>query len=572
MTAPAPITSEEFADGVEALLAEKGLFAVEPKTVRGVDYDRSFLLSNMSVRDMFAAKAAEFADRDFLVYGEERLTTAEAWSQAMRFANWLVTEKGVKPGDRVAIAMRNYPEWCIAYLGIAAAGAVIVPINSFWQADELRQGLTRAAAKIVVCDAKRGAAFLPCKEELGLTFVGAREEVEAADVTFAEIVNDSAISATPPQVRIDPDSDYCLIYTSGTTGKPKGVLLTHRSCINSVMSFSFLLNVAQRLRPEFPFVPENPSILVTLPLFHVTASHTVLLLSFLTGKKLVFLYRWDPVEAGKLIAKEKITNFIGVPTMAHDLTRHADPEDLVSLVDIATGGAKRPETQLAEQAETFPGKSMSSGYGLTETNALGTHITLQDFLDNPSAAGRVVPPVTQIEAFSEDGTQLSRGEKGEICIKSPANFRAYLEDEAATEAAFNDGGWFRTGDLGYVDEDGILYILDRAKDLIIRGGENISCLEVENMLLSFPGVDEACVFAVPDEKYGEIVGATVWSAKGQVDLEKLRAHTAEKLAAFKVPQRLWASPQSLPRGTTGKIDKRMIRQVTAMYPAHYSVD
>ncbi|MEM9989327.1 MAG: fatty acid--CoA ligase family protein, partial [Pseudomonadota bacterium] len=275
-------------------------------------------------------------------------------------------------------------------------------------------------------------------------------------------------------------------------------------------------------------------------------------------------------KAAELIKQEEITNMVGVPTMAHDLIQKASPEDLASLIDVSTGGAKRPETQVKDQKEKFERLNASSGYGLTETNAMVAHITLRDYQERPSSAGRAVPPLNQIEAFSEDGKKLPRGNEGEICIKSPLNFRAYLDDEEATKAAFHEGGWFRSGDIGYVDEENYVYILDRSKDLIIRGGENIGCLEVENALLSFPGVDEATVFAVPDERFGEIVGAVVYSESGDIDLQALRDHAAGELAAYKVPERIWTSPQTLPRGGTGKVDKRMTRQVALMHPAHWS--
>jgi acyl-CoA synthetase (AMP-forming)/AMP-acid ligase II len=567
---PAPLTGEELRETTEALISEGGMFAVMPMTVNGVDYDRVFAASNLSVRDLMAMKAAEFADREFITYGEERYSFGETWARAMRFANWLIDAQGIRPGDRVGIAMRNYPEWCVAYLGIVATGATVVPLNAWWESAELRDGIRRAELRVIVCDAKRAGMIAPAKDELGLFFIGAREEVPEADARLSDIIGDEALPATTPQVQIDPDLDFCLLYTSGSTGKPKGALLTHRSAINSILSFSFLLNVAQRLRPEYPFVPEDPTVLLSLPLFHVTASHSVFLLSFLTGKRLVFLYRWDAKAAADLIEKEKVTNVIGVPTMAHDLVMNAGPGQLDTLVDIATGGAKRPPSQLEAQTERKPGLGMSSGYGLTETNALGTYITLQDYLDRPASAGRAIPPVTRVEALSGDGKILPRGEQGEICIKSPATFRAYLDDAAATRAAYHEGGWFRTGDLGYIDEEDYLFIVDRVKDLIIRGGENISCLEVENALLAADGVTEATVFSVPDERFGEIVGAVIYGADRAPDPKAVRDAVARELAAFKVPEKIWVSPQQLPRGATGKVDKRQTRQIAIMHPPHWS--
>ena len=566
----APFTRDELREGTEALLAEGGMYAVMPQEIRGVTYDRVFALSSLSLREVLAARAAENADQTLIVYEDERLTTGEVWARAMRFAHWLGGQ-GVGQGDRVALAMRNYPEWVIAYLGIIASGACVVPLNAWWQADELTRGLERSGAKMVVADQKRAERVEGARSRLGLTIIAAREAVPGADHRLDAILSDASLPTTPPQVPIDPESDFALMFTSGSTGEPKGALLTHRSVVSAILSWSFQLEVVKRLRPEFPFVPENPAILLALPLFHCTASHAIMLLSFLTGRKVVFMYRWDPKEAARLIREEKITNFTCVPTMAHDLVEAAEPGDLDTLVDIGTGGAKRPESQMQHQREAAPDVAASSGYGLTETNALGTHITLTDYDQRPSSTGRVIQPVTEVAAFAEDGARLADGETGEICLRSPAVFRGYMDDEAATRAAFHPDGWFRTGDLGHVDADGFVFIVDRLKDLVIRGGENVSTLEVENALLAQEGVDEAAVFSVPDEQMGERVGAVVWSQGGELDLAAVREGAAARLAAFKVPERMWLAPQRLPRGNTGKTDKRTTRAIALANPPHLSV-
>ena len=464
----APFTTEELEAATETLLAEGGQFAAAPMTIRGVDYPLVFLLSSMSLRDVLAMKAAEFADAELVVFGEERLTTAEVWARAMRFANWLHRE-GYGQGDRVAVAMRNYPEWVTAYLGAVAAGACVVPLNAWWSAEELARGAERSSSRVAVVDAKRGERLAPHAERLGLRLVGAREDVPQAELSLEAILADDALPTTPPQVVIDPESDFALMFTSGSTGEPKGAQLTHRSVVSAILSWSFQLQVAQRLRPDHPFVPKNPGALLALPLFHVTASHAVFLLSFLTGRKVVFLYKWDAQEAARTIRAERLTNFTCVPTMAQELIEAAAPGDLVTLTDLATGGAKRPESQTARQRERLPSVAASSGYGLTETNALGSVITLADYDLHPASTGRPILPVTQIASFGEGGERLAAGVVGELCVKSPANFRGYMDDEAATRAAFHEGGWFRTGDLGFVDDEGFVTIVDRLKDLIIRG-------------------------------------------------------------------------------------------------------
>ena len=564
-----PVSKEEFQKGIEAVLAAGAPFDVVPQTIRGVDYPRVFALSNLSLREVLALKTAEHKDKEFIVYEGERFTTGEIWARSMRFANWLKSQ-GVGPGHRVAIAMRNYPEWCVAYLGIVCAGATVVPLNAWWQSDELRYGIETSEAKFVVLDAKRGEMMLPYKEELDLVFVAGREEVGSQDHHMHAILADDSISMDMPQDPIDPDSDYCLLYTSGSTGRPKGALLTHRGVLTAVLSWSFLLAVLDHLRPEVKLTPDNPGMLLNLPLFHVTGLHSMFLLGYLAGRKLVFTYRWDPAQAAQIIREEKLTNFIGVPTMAYELIKAASPGDLDTLVDIGTGGSKRPEAQVSLQNEMFPQISASSGYGMTETNALGTHIALGDYVRVPNSTGRAIPPVTEVKAFDEDGNQLPDGETGEICIKSPATMRGYLNNQEATDAAFLPDGWFRTGDVGLIDDEGYIIIKDRLKDMIIRGGENISCLEVETVLHAVEGVDEVAVFAVPHETLGEVVGAAIFG-RDDLDLAAVRDHAAARMAAFKVPTRIWRSPGMLPRGSTGKIDKKIIREVTKEHAAHFQL-
>ena len=565
----APITSAEIEAARAKLLEAVPQFACSPQTIRGVAYERVFNLSALSLREVLAARAAENADAELVVYEDERMTTAEVWGQAMRVANWL-HGRGIGQGDRVALAMRNYPEWLIVYLGIVSSGACVVPLNAWWQAEELQRGAERSGATLAFVDAKRGERLVPAKERLGLTLVGAREEVIDADLRLEEILADEGLADTPPPVPIDPDSDFALMFTSGSTGEPKGAILTHRSAVSAILSWSFQLEMFKLLRPEHDFVPDDAGILLALPLFHVTASHAVALLSFLTGRKIVMTYRWDAAEAADLIERERLTNFTCVPTMAYELVQAARPGQLDTMVDIGTGGAKRPEAQRAIQREKLPAIGATSGYGLTETNGLGTAITLADYDEHPSSTGRVIEPVTQIACFSEDGARLPDGETGEICIRSPAVFRGYMDDEAATKAAFHEDGWFRTGDLGRIDVDGFVFILDRLKDIIIRGGENVACLEVENALLAQDGVDEAAVFSVPDEQLGERVGAVVYSRSQTLDLQAVRDGAAAHLAGFKVPERMWTAPAPLPRGNTGKTDKRTTRAIALETPPHWS--
>ncbi|NHK26573.1 acyl--CoA ligase [Parvularcula flava] len=564
----APITGPELQEKIDAKLAEGGLFATMPITVRGVEYPRVFAASNMSLRDLMAMKAAEFKDAEFMVYEDERYTIGEVWQKACRLAQVLIGDYGIKPADRVVIAMRNYPEWCIAYLGIIAAGATVVPLNAWWREEELHYGMRDCEARLVIGDAKRLGYLAPVKEEMGLTFIAAREPSEHADADLEDLIA-NAPSADMPQVAIDADSDFCILYTSGSTGRPKGAMLTHRSVINAVLSWSFLQQVVNELRPDAKIIVENAVILLSLPLFHVTASHSVFLLSWLTGRKIVFMYRWDVDEALRLIKQEKITNLAVVPTQSHEVIEHAKPGDLDTVTDIVTGGAKRPAHHVAEMTDKFPAVRASSGYGLTETNALGCHNGLSEYLAKPDSAGRPIPPVTEFKIFNDKMEEMPPGEVGEICVKSPATFRGYLAMPKETEKALTKDGWFRTGDLGKIDEEGFLYIVDRLKELIIRGGENVSCLEVENEIYKFDGVQETAVFGVPDEKMGEVVGAVVYAGEGKtIDPQALRDFLLQHVAGFKVPEKIWISPQKLPRGSTDKLDKKFIAKTAIQFPPH----
>ncbi|MEE9329142.1 MAG: class I adenylate-forming enzyme family protein [Parvularculaceae bacterium] len=564
------ISTAEMTKAVDQLLDAGGMMAVSPMTIRGVDYPRVFDLSSVSLRDVLAMATAETQDKTFMVYEKERYTIAQTWQIACKFADILQSKYNIGPGDRVALAMRNYPEWCTAYLGIMSTGATVVPINAWWKSEEIQYALEDCGAKIVIGDAKRLGYLAGVKAKLGLTLIAAREASAVADADYAELISQSTATQMPT-TPIDPESDFCILYTSGSTGKPKGALLTHRSIVSAILSWSCLLEAIKLARPGIDIAPENGGALLALPLFHVTGANSIFLLSFLTARKLVFLYRWDARTAIELIDAEKLTNFTSVPTMSKEIIDAAKPGELSTLIDITTGGAKRPASQAQAQKDKLPSANVSSGYGLTETNALGCHNFLGDYLERPESTGRVVPPVTEIKIFDPEGKELAAGEVGEVCIKSPACFRGYLNLPDQTAKALSSDGWFHTGDLGKIDEDGFVYIVDRLKDLIIRGGENISCLEVESAIHDYEDTQEVTVFSVPDDRFGEIVGAVIYPKQTkEFDCEGLIAVLAKHLAGYKLPEKIWISPQQLPRGTTGKIDKNFAKKTALNFPPHYS--
>jgi acyl-CoA synthetase (AMP-forming)/AMP-acid ligase II len=340
------------------------------------------------------------------------------------------------------------------------------------------------------------------------------------------------------------------------------VLSTQRNVLSSIAAWMVIgtaLAIVEGTAGQEPEI--QPAILLTVPLFHVTGLNSMFLFSLGIGRKVVMMHKWDVDNAIELIQAERISHFNGVPTMSMELMNHPrlGEYDLSSLVDIASGGAARPAEQVAKLVELFPGAMPSAGYGLTESNAVGCIIGMEDYIARPGSVGLPTPPLVEIRIVDDEGRELPQGERGEICLRSPAVVSAYLNQPAATEAAFRDG-WFHTGDVGYVDEEGFLYIVDRLKDIIIRGGENISCIEVEEALYAHPHVLEAAVFALPNERLGEIVGAAISTrADRELDAEQIRAFLADRIAAFKVPEHISLHDGNLPRIASGKIFKKQIR-------------
>lgn len=565
----APMDPAKLATAAFKLLTENPLFKVTEAEIRGNTY-RVFENAPPNLVGLYAYGAATHGDKDFLIFEDERLSFAETWKQACRFAHALRDELGVKPGDKVALAMRNFPEWCIAYMGAIATGAVVAPLNAWWKADELKYAIEDSGAKIVVVDARRLEYLAPLKDELGLTLILAREEGEGADHRFEDMV-ERAKEDTPPPVDIQPDDDFCIVYTSGSTGNPKGVVLTHRGCISTLLSWAFIASAVKEARGGVSLFGDNPGILLAVPLFHVTGSHSIFMLSYMVGRRVAMIYRWDPKHAGEIINREKLTNFVGVPSQSYELMNTDHEGGLPTLMDIGSGGAKRPADHVRKLKNAFKNANPSSGYGLSETNAIGCVISLAEYQQRPDSTGRPVPPVTDIKIV-KDGEEVPRGEVGEIWIRSPANFREYHNLPEDTEKALTPDGWFRSGDLGKMDEEEYVYIVDRIKDLIIRGGENISCLEVENRVYEHHGVAEACVFSVPDETLGERVGLVFYPVDGEaIDVVELRDFIAKELAAFKVPERIWLSPSPLPRLGTAKFDKITVKKIALQHPPALSV-
>lgn len=534
-------------------------FELADEIIRGVPY-RVFRNAPPHLRALLQQAEAAYEDRDVMVYQGERWNYAQFSSEVCRIAQALNRRIGIRPGDRVALAMRNYPELPILILAVTALGAVVVPLNSWGSEEELAFALEDSDAKLAFADGPRFERLKNPAAKRRIPLLGVRE----ADLGngYRELLADVP-SAEWPHIAIAPDDDFAVLYSSGSTGKPKGVVLTHRGAITTLYSWAAGRTMAPLVTgdPVDPDAPP-PSFLVVTPLFHVTALHAIFLQGIHMGARLTLMYKWDPEEAIRLIKAENITRFVGVPTQTADLMEAARRlnEPLESLVSVGSGGAKRPAAQVSELADTFPQAIISSGWGMTETNSLGIIASGPDYVDNPESAGTPTPPVQEIQIVDERGRPLPTAQVGELIVKSPANMRCYLNQPEATADALRDG-WLFTGDLAKINEDGLVFIVDRKKTLIIRGGENIACLEVEGALHRHPDVIEACVFPVPDARLGETVGAAVnLKEDSSVTEAELISFLKQHIAPFKVPDRIWFWPEPLPKGATDKINRRALRE------------
>lgn len=507
-------------------------------------------------------------DLPFLVYQDERYSFAESLHMAARLGRVLMEKYAVKRGDRVAICARNSPEWCVAYMAATTIGAIVVPMNSWWQGPELEYGLRDSGARLVFADAQRMAQLKPYLKTLGVELVAIKPDAAASGhPEFYQLLADAEplTSTEIEALDVQPDDDASIMYTSGSTGEPKGVLSTHRAIISALYTWKFVKEINEILRPELrEDNPEfQPAILANVPLFHVTGSHAQFLASFVYLRKFVMMYKWDTEIALRLIEQERISVFHGVPTMTWELM-HADGftrTDLSSLRQVQSGGAPRPPEHLKLMSEKFPERAIPGlGYGLTETNAIGAIITGKFYLARPNSTGRPSPPVTDVKIVDPAGRSLAANAVGEICIKGPTLMKGYWNKPEATAEVLQDG-WFHTGDIGYLDELGFLIISDRAKDIVIRGGENIGCAEVEYAISEHPAVNECSVFGLPDPRLGEIPVAAVMLKPGQdLAVEELQDFLKTRIAAFKIPTVIHFQYEQLPRLGTGKIAKKLLRQ------------
>ncbi len=511
-----------------------------------------------SLREGFLA-ARLHGDKTFLVYEDETWSFGDTLRRVDEIADALVSRYGVESGDRVAISMRNYPEWIMSFAAVVSVGGIAVCMNSWWKTDEVVYGLEDSSPRLLIADIERFRIAEPALSRLGIQAMVVRHEGELPGaVDRMEDVLQSG--AAMPDVLVGPDDDATILYTSGTTGFPKGAVSSHYAVCSSLRSFACRALAGTMSQPTKEPNPFETCFILAVPLFHVTGLVPVMLSCFMNGIKLVMMYKWSPERALELIERERVTQFVGVPTMTFDLLESPDFEtrDTSSLASVGGGGAPMPPELVGRVDKTFERARPGLGYGMTETNAYGPQIAGDDYILRPRSTGRSVPTL-EVKAFDEDMNPLPPGEIGELCFRGPNLIRGYWNKPEATAETIIDG-WLRSGDLGRVDEEGFVFVEDRLKDMVLRAGENIYCAEVEAIIYEFEDVHEAAVFGMPHERLGEEVACAVLPKRGRsIDIEILRVHLSAKLASFKVPSIIEVVTEALPRNAAGKILKRDIR-------------
>jgi long-chain acyl-CoA synthetase len=555
------------------LTAPGARFEIDEVTIRGV---RTKIWKNCppTLRDVLSAGRI-FGHRTFLVYEEDR-ATHEAFARAVAVLASELQRQGLRKGDRVAVIMRNLPEWPAAFFAASLCGAIVTPLNAWWSGAELEFGLADSGAKIALVDAERYVRIADRSRSCGdlqrIYVTRAHEEVADPRVVKLETilgpVNDWAAlpDASLPDVALHPDDDAAIFYTSGTTGRPKGALGTHRNIATNIMTSGAVYARAFLRRGEAPPDPAALPQRVTLlavPFFHVTGCCATLGPAVFNGGKLVLMRKWEPETAMQLIERERVTVTGGVPTIAWQLLEHParSSYDLSSLQMISYGGAPSAPELVRRIVDVLPHSKASNGWGMTETSASFSNNMAEDYIHRPGSCGPA-PAVGAVRIMDMHGArELPVGEVGELWVKGPMVVKGYWNNTGASARTFVDG-WLRTGDVARVDEEGFCYIVDRAKDMLIRGGENIYCIEVENVLYEHPAVMDAALVGIPHPSLGEEPGAAVHLKPGaRAGEAELRAWVAARLAAFKTPVRVVFCSEPLPRNPAGKILKQELKRL-----------
>ena len=514
-----------------------------------------------SLRD-YLNGGRQHGDKTLVQYPGQEWSYAAFFRAVDRLSHWLLNEHGIERGEPVAIAMRNRPEWLIAFVAIINSGALAVPLNSWGRAQELDQGLKDSDAKLVICDAQR-LAFVRETDINIPALVVEPTEPDAASEDLAEILDQEG--PVPGELpAIDGSDPALLLFTSGTSGRPKGVLLTHSNCCQAVMNLEFVgastYLTNQEAMGRHLASPVPPKTLLAVPLFHVSGLFSQFIINLHHGRGLYIMYKWDAAEALRLVREQQVTVLMGAPTMMLDLLGHPDFEvtDAANLTNVSSGGAATPE-KLFELYREKTGAALSGGgWGMTETMGTGAAFTGFYYEQRPGASG-FPSPIMEFSFRDELGAEVPNGQPGEIHVRSSAAIQGYFSGEGAGQN-FVDG-WLATGDIGYLSDEGLLYVCGRVKDMIIRGGENIYPSEIEACLLTLPGCLEAAVVGLPHDTWGEEVAAVIRvSGDASLDSSVVQSHCRERLAAYKVPAQVVFTDEPLPRNALRKLLKPQIRE------------
>lgn len=565
----------------EEMAADGGQFEMTEINVRGVPM-RVFKNAPPTMR-AFWELAAGYADRDYVVYEDERYTYAEVAATVRSLAHYLRETHGVSNGDRVAISMRNFPEWVMTYWATVSIGAAVVGMNAWWTSEEMKFGMSDAQPKVAVVDDERLERLLPVLDDVRaeapvhVISVRSDRDLPADCSRWNDVVDASSAPADLPPADIDPDDDACIFYTSGTTGFPKGAQLTHRGSVHNVMNLVFMSLTAATAEAKakaagdiegkemgnLTSTASQPVYMAPTPLFHVTANNCLLQPCTLVGGKIVLTYKWDPGRALELIEREGVTTFSGVPTMSRELIAHPDWEKRdTSTIQGMGGGGAAVQPDLVDKIDKSLSKGApSTGYGLTETHGIVTANAARFFVEKPASCGRAVP-VCDVKLVDDEGNDIAitPEARGQLCVRGPIVVKGYINRPDATADAIRDG-WFNTGDIAMVDDDGFIYIVDRAKDMVLRGGENVYSAEVEAAIYQNESVAEAAVFGVPDDRLGEEVGVAIYLHPGSsLTAEELQEFLGASIAKHKVPRYIWILDEQLPRNASGKFLKRDLKE------------
>ena len=576
-----PTSPLSLSEATEQMTAPGQMFEMENIQIRDI-HTRVWKLAPKTMREILD-NSALFGENDFVVYEDERISYARHHTLAATAARRL-QELGVSKGDRVAIAMRNLPEWIIGFWGAIALGAIVVPLNAWWTTEELVYGLEDSGSTICLLDVERLSKLRPVLGSIqGLTKIIVASEDRGAALDLGEIPSgvqaltwDEFLGSVPdhaelPEVDLSPDDDATIFYTSGTTGKPKGAVGTHRNSVSNVMNL-FFFSSRSTLRFNLGSKDGSESTqnahLLSVPLFHATGCHAILVTTTASGGKLVIMHHFDPARTLELIERERITIFGGVPAMVMQVLDCPDlaQRDVSSVKSVSYGGAPAPPELVRRIRDAFPIGQPGNGYGMTETSAASAMNAGPDYVEHPDSVG-LVAPVGDVaivaEDFDGDEPDPSRPQgpevTGELWIKGPMVVRGYWHNPEATASTFTNG-WVHTGDIARIDDEGFIYIVDRAKDVIIRGGENIYSAEVEAALFEHPAVADCAVIGIPEKVMGEEVGAVIVLRPAMsASAEDLARHVAGRLAGFNVPKHFFFRSEPLPRNPAGKILKRQLR-------------